>query len=496
MSVISLSVHGIVKHFPGVTALKGVDFDVRAGEVHALCGENGAGKSTLMHILAGVYKQDEGKIFLNGKEISISNQKHANDLGIAIVYQDRSLVDGMNVAENIMAARQPTKRLSIIDKKRLYKETSEILSRLKIDIDPRSMVGTLSPAMQQMVEIAKALSVKPNVLILDEPTATISEKEVGALFNLIDMLKKEGMAIIYISHRLAEIFKIADRVTVFKDGKYVETADTMRVNSDWLVSRMVGRELMFSRIKDRKISDEVVLECKNLTGERFTDVNFKLKKGEIISLAGLVGAGRTEICRAVFGVDRIISGDVFVQGKKVQIKSVADAIDNGIGYLPEDRKEQGLFLEMSIEKNIISASIKKFIRGLGMNERKMLDVSEDFKRKLNIVTPSVLQKVVNLSGGNQQKVVIAKWLLVAPDIILVDEPTRGIDVGAKAEIYTLLRELANKGKSVIIVSSELPEVLSLSDRIYVIYSGKVLAEIDGSEATEEMIIKYASGINN
>lgn len=495
MGKIALEVKGIIKEFPGVRALKNVDFDVREGEIHALCGENGAGKSTLMHILAGVYKPEAGDIFLNGQKIEINNQKHAHDLGISIVYQERSLVEGLNVAENIYAARQPVKSLSVINWKKLYADSEKLLKSLDIDIDPKTMVASLSPAMQQMVEIAKALSVDPKVLILDEPTATITEKEVGVLFKLLGQLKAKGIAIIYISHRLAEIFRIADRVTVFKDGEHVATSDVIDVDNDWLVSKMVGRDLTLKR-EDRGVADDIVLEVKNFSSDRFSNVNFTLKRGEILSFAGLAGAGRTEVMRALFGADKKTSGEVWIEGKKVDIRKTSDAIENSIGYLPEDRKAQGLFLNMAISHNIVSASMKKISGVLNMDDKKAEKVSREYKEKLKIVTPSIKQLVVNLSGGNQQKVVIAKWLLVNPKIMIVDEPTRGVDVGAKAEIYEILRELTRQGTSIIMVSSDLPEVLSMSDRIYIMHNGRMTGEMNGSEASEEYIIKYASGIMN
>ncbi len=485
----------IVKEFPGVRALKCVDFDVREGEIHALCGENGAGKSTLMHILAGVYKPDGGCLCLNGNTVNITNQRCANDMGISIVYQERSLVSGLSVAENIFAARQPVGALSMIKWKQLYKETDDLLQKLGLHIDARMQVGRLSPAMQQMVEIAKALSVDPKVLILDEPTATITEKEVGILFSLLRKLKSQGMAIIYISHRLAEIFQIADRVTVFKDGEFIATEDVINIDNNWIVSKMVGRELLFSRVR-HDVGEQVVLECKGFNSDKFSDINFKLKKGEIISFAGLAGAGRTEVMRALFGADRKTGGELFIEGEKAVIKTPKDAIKSGIGYLPEDRKEQGLFLDMSIAANIASASLKRLSRGMNLDQKAINVISEDYEKKLGIVTPSIHQKVVNLSGGNQQKVVLAKWLAVNPRIMIVDEPTRGVDVGAKAEIYQILRDLTQAGTSIIVVSSDLPEVLAISDRIYVMHNGRITGEMTGDEATEEFIMKYASGIMN
>lgn len=495
MSKAVLEAKQIVKEFPGVRALKCVDFNVREGEIHALCGENGAGKSTLMHILAGVHRPDGGCLCLNGETVNITNQKCANDLGISIVYQERSLVGGLSVAENIFAARQPVGALSMIKWKTLYKDTDDLLAKLGLHIDSKTQVDRLSPAMQQMVEIAKALSVNPKVLILDEPTATITEKEVGILFSLLRKLKAQGMAIIYISHRLAEIFQIADRVTVLKDGEFVATEDVINIDNNWIVSKMVGRELQFNRVR-HDIGSETVLECRGLSSERFSGVSFHLKKGEIISFAGLAGAGRTEVMRALFGADKKTAGELFINGNRVNIRTTKDAIKCGIGYLPEDRKEQGLFLEMSIAANIASASLKALSKGINLDQKAITEISEKYEKKLGIVTPSIHQKVVNLSGGNQQKVVLAKWLAVNPQIMIVDEPTRGVDVGAKAEIYQILRELTKTGTSIIMVSSDLPEVLSISDRIYVMHNGKVTGELSGDEATEEYIMKYASGIMN
>lgn len=493
MSKPVLSVKGIIKNFPGVRALKGVDFNVKAGEVHALCGENGAGKSTLMHILAGVYYPDEGSIYLGDEEVKFANQRDANHKGIAIVYQERSLVDGLNVAENVFAARQPVKKFSWINWKKLYAETDEILKSLDINVSSKSMVSSLSPAVQQMVEIAKALSLKPNVLILDEPTAAITEKEVEALFKLVKKLKASGMAIIYISHRLAEIFELADRVTVFKDGSLVETANVSEVDNDWLVNRMVGRNLKLKR-KLRSISQEVVLEVENLTGGIYQNISFKLHKGEILGFAGLAGAGRTEVMRSIFGADPIKAGLIKLNSKKIINNNTKESIKRGIGYLPEDRKKQGLFLEMSIANNIVSSSVEEINKGIFLDEKMLLTESEKYKAQLRVATPSVMQKVVNLSGGNQQKVVFAKWLMVNPQILIVDEPTRGVDVGAKAEIYEIMRQMTERGTSIIVVSSELPEIMAISDRIYVMHEGRITGEVSGDEATEESIIRYASGI--
>jgi ABC-type sugar transport system ATPase subunit len=495
MGTVVLETKDIVKTFPGIRALNAVDFDLSEGEVHALCGENGAGKSTLMHILAGVYRPDSGEIHVGGQKVDIGDQHTAQGLGIGIVYQERSLVNGLSVAENIFAARQPVGMFNIIKWKDLYKLSSDLLESLAIHIDPTTMVGSLSPALQQMVEIAKALSLNPRVLILDEPTATITEHEVDALFSLIKKLQADGMAIIYISHRLAEIFRVADRVTVLKDGRKVETADVPAVDYDWLINRMVGRDLDFARI-DRTVKKDRVLEVKGFNSGKFKNINFFLNRGEILTFAGLAGAGRSELMRAIFGADKRISGKVFIENREVNTKATYKTIKQGIGYLPEDRKAQGLFLDMSIEKNIVSSNLKKVSWGALLNDKKSAVIAKEYKERLNIMTPSTRQRVVNLSGGNQQKVVFAKWLFVNPKILIVDEPTRGVDVGAKSEIYGIMRKLTEQGVSIIMVSSDLPEVLSISDRIYIMHNGGITGELEGRKATEEAIMKHASGITD
>ena len=482
----------ISKDFPGVKALNKVSFEVKAGEVHALCGENGAGKSTLMHIFAGVFGKDEGEIILDGEPIEIQSQRNANELGIAIVYQERSLVSQLSVAENIFAGRQPVLRLGHVDSGKMNAQSKELLDNLGMRIDPKALVVSLSPPEQQMVEIAKALSINPKILIFDEPTSAITDAEVVALFAMIKLLRERGIAIIYISHRLSEVFEIADRVTVLKDGEYVATEEVSKVDTNWLINKMVGRDLIFAR-EEREIADQPVLEVENISGERFSNISFKVNKGEIISFAGLAGAGRTEVMKAVFGADRIYEGRIKVDGKEIRISSPIDAIKAGIGYLPEDRKEQGLFLEMSVTENIASASLDRFKKGIHIIRKQMRTVAIEFRDKLRIITPSIKQKTINLSGGNQQKVVIAKWLLVNPRILIVDEPTRGIDIGSKAEIYSILRTLAAGGTAIVVVSSELPEVLSISDRIYVMCSGKISGEFLGREATEPQVMKYAYG---
>ena len=486
----------INKHFPGVQALKEVSLDVYQGQVLAICGENGAGKSTLMHILAGAQKADSGQLFFNDKFIQIKNQKHANEIGISIVYQERSLVEGLNVAENIFSARQPVNLFGVIKKKTLYEATKKLLDSLDIHINPKTKVSSLSPALQQMVEIVKALSLNPKVLILDEPTATITEKEVEALFALIKKLKSNGVAVLYISHRLSEIFAIADRVVVLKDGNKTGSANIKDVDEKWLIKRMVGRDVYFE-CKKRDIKNDVVFECSGLSYKtKLKNINFYLNKGEILGFAGLVGAGRTEIMKTIFGAIRKSNGCVLVDGEKVDIRSCMDAVKNGIGYLPEDRKSQGLFLEMPVSDNIISASLGHFQKFLLMDDKKAAAVADEYIGKLSIVCSASGQKVKTLSGGNQQKVSLAKWLLLNPKILIVDEPTRGVDVGAKAEIYNILRQLTNNGTSVIVVSSELPEILAISDRIYTVWNGSISGEFDICNANEENLLRAAAGVNN
>lgn len=493
-----LEIKGISKTFPGVKALENVNMRILQGEVHALCGENGAGKSTLMNILAGNLKPDSGHIVLNGEEIKLNSQHDAQAKGISIVYQERSLIGEISVAENIFANRQPKNRLGLIDRAQMNSRAAAILKELNMEaISPKAMIRDLSPAKQQMVEIAKALSQKPRILILDEPTAAITQAEVDSLFRMIGKLKQEGVTIIYISHRLAEIFEIADRVSVLKDGKYQDTLDVAGIAVEDIIKLMVGRDLKREHVAT-SATDEVVLEVREFTGERFRDVSFRVHKGEILSFAGLAGAGRTELARAIIGADKKTHGDMLVNGQKVTINSPQDAMKNKICYLPEDRKEQGLFLEMSIQQNIVSGSLERFARSLFLKENKMAEIASESCRNLMVATPSIKRLVVNLSGGNQQKVVFAKWLLVHADVLIVDEPTRGIDVGSKAEIYKILRNLAKEGKSIIVISSDMPEVLEISDRIMVMWEGKVTGELSSSEInsdSEEAIMRYASGIH-
>ncbi|UFH53700.1 sugar ABC transporter ATP-binding protein [Spirosoma sp. KNUC1025] len=485
-----LQLLGLSKQFPGVKALDNVSLSIHAGEIHALCGENGAGKSTLMNILTGNLQPDTGQILLNQQPIQISGPAQATELGIAIVYQQLSLIDGLTVAENIFANRQPRTSLGLIQYKALYQQTQQLLNQLALtDLHPQTRVADLSPGQKQMVEIAKALSQNPDILLLDEPTASLTGRETDILFSLLRQLKAQGKAIVYISHRLAEIFALADVVSVLKDGRYQATERVSNVTYDWLIGRMVGREITMDKSASVATKD-VLLQVENLSGERFQHISFHLHRGEILGLAGLVGAGRTEIARAIFGIDAHSSGTIRLKGQTVQIKHPADAVQLGIGYLPEERKRLGLFMEQSVAQNIVTACPPA--KGLWFDAGKVKTVSESFREQLGIRTPSVQERVGNLSGGNQQKTMLARWLLANPDVLIVDEPTHGIDIGGKAEIYALLRQLAAQGKGIILISSELPELLALSDRILVIREGELAGELNGANATEKEIMTLAT----
>ncbi|WP_373497595.1 sugar ABC transporter ATP-binding protein [Aquiflexum sp.] len=487
-----LQLIGITKYFPGVKALEAIDFELKEGEIHALCGENGAGKTTLMNILTGNLQPDHGQILLKGQEISISGPGHAASLGIAIVYQQLSLVDTLSVADNIFANTQPLNSWGMINHQELFRKTRMLLEDLKIkNILPDTQVSGLSPGQKQMVEIAKALSKNPDILILDEPTASITDQETLILFDLMRKLKSEGKAIIYISHRMQEIFRIADRVSVLKDGKYQGTKPIHGITTQQLIQKMVGREILEEVKRGSSVGKEELLRVTGLSGKGFEDISFSLYKGEIVGLGGLVGAGRSEIAQAIFGYLPGTSGTIHLKGIKKSIQHPADAIKAGIGYIPEERKSQGLFMNRSVTDNILVSSPEAAMENNVFKEPLADKIAMEYREKLNIVTPHVLQKVSLLSGGNQQKVVLARWLLADPDILIIDEPTHGIDVGAKAEIYQLLRTLLAKGKGILLISSELPELLALSDRIIVIKAGKISGELRGDEASEESIISLA-----
>jgi len=491
---IALQMQHISKTFPGVAALDDVSFDLRKGEVHVLLGENGAGKSTLMKILSGAYQKSAGRISLHGRETDIRSPKHAQELGIGIIYQELNLVPQLSAAENIFLGREATgsSRLPwLINRKAVEQAASRILTGLGAGIDVRRPVRELSIAQQQMVEVAKAISLDARILIMDEPTSALTEKEIAELFARIRQLKAAGVSIVYISHRLEELFEIGDRVTVLRDGKNVGTHDIRGVTKAELIRLMVNRELTNQFPKVRAAQGAEVLKVENLNNDVLKNINLSLHRGEVLGIAGLLGSGRTELARAIFGVDRIMSGNIYVKGKLQQIKSPRQAINLGVAFLTEDRKTQGLVLVLSVKENICLPSVERFSR-LGLVRAQEEDrVAERFVRELRIKTPGAHQKVIHLSGGNQQKVVLSKWLCRQADIFIFDEPTRGIDVGSKAEIYQLMNELTASGVAIMMISSELPEVLGMSDRILVMHQGRITGELSAGEATQEKLLHLA-----
>lgn len=491
---ILLKAEGISKQFPGVQALDDVNFDLREGEVHVLLGENGAGKSTLMKILAGAYQPDAGKIYLNGNEVAFSNPRQAQLAGIAIIYQEFNLVPYMNVAQNIFLGRFPKKNGIFLDHKKMHADAQKLLKSLYLDLDTSLNTISLGTGQQQMVEVAKALSVNSKVLIMDEPTASLTETEIEHLFMIIRELKKRGIGIIYISHRLQEVHEIGDRVTVLRDGKYIGTHKVKDVTVAELVTMMVGRDIKNMYERTYLKPGEEALRVENvMCGKRLRGASITLHTGEIVGLAGLIGAGRTELARAIFGVDPIESGKIFVFGKEVRPTSPAQMVQAGISLLPEDRKNQGLCLILPTSDNIVMASLQKMFPKFFVNSRKEKSVVVDYIKDLRIATPSPSRITQFLSGGTQQKVVLAKWLCTEAKIFIFDEPTRGIDVGAKAEIHGFMNELVKNGGAVLMISSELPEVLGMSDRVYVMREGRIIKELNRKEATQEKIIAYAMG---
>ncbi|HZR21432.1 MAG TPA: sugar ABC transporter ATP-binding protein [Verrucomicrobiae bacterium] len=486
-----LEARGISKSFPGVRALHHVDLEIRPGEVHAVVGENGAGKSTLMHILAGVFTPDEGILALCGASVSFTSPWAAQEAGIAMVFQERSLAAPLSVAENVFFGRQPVGPLGMINRGQMHRRTQEILAELDINLSSETPVEDLSPAEQQMVEIAKALSIEARVLVLDEPTSALTEAETTTLFRVIRRLRERGAGVVYISHRMAEVFRICDRVTVLRDGEGQGTFRCDEVSEEELIMRMVGRELSFSRSEASRqpASGAAALEVEGLSDDSLLEgISFKAHSGEITAFAGLAGSGRTELAMAIFGARRITAGTIRVEGRSILIRSPSDAIRAGIGYLPEDRKDAGLFLEMNLADNFGAAGLERF-GCWWLDDRAMEEQSQMAATRLRLTNPHAVQQ---LSGGNQQKILLARWLLVRPPIFIVDEPTRGIDVGAKMEVHQLLRELARQGAAIVLISSELPEVLSLADRILVMREGCLAGEIPRAQATEESILRLAA----
>ncbi len=496
MGDVILRMDGIVKTFPGVLALNQCQFELCSGEVHALVGENGAGKSTLMKVLSGIYKKDAGRISMHGKEVEVTSPRAAQNLGISMIHQELNLMPHLTVAQNIFIGREPL-RLGkfFLDDQQINRQARDLFDLMHLKLDPRTKVADLTVATQQMVEIAKALSFNSAVLIMDEPTAALTESEIDELFRIIRQLCDKGVGVVHISHRLEELKQISDRVTVMRDGRYIDTVTTAEASIERIISMMVGRTIYEAAPEiPADASREVVLEVRNLNrGNALKDVSFSLRKGEILGFAGLIGAGRTEAARAIFGADPIDSGEIIVNGQPVHIHSPREAVRHGIGYLSEDRKRYGLTLGMDVESNEILAAFHKFLGRLGwVNSARSRAVARQMAEALKIKTPNMQQKVKFLSGGNQQKVVVGKWLIADTDILIFDEPTRGIDVGAKSEIYKLLNDLAQQGKSIIMISSELPEILRMSHRVIVMCEGRITGELSGLEATQEEIMKYAT----
>ena len=489
-----LKMSGIHKRFSGVHALKGCNFELRAGEVHALMGENGAGKSTLIKVLCGIHKRDEGSIELFGKEVHFNNIADSQEAGISVIHQELNMMNDLTVAQNMFIGRE-FMRGSLINDKAMEEEAQKLFNKMGVKIDPSVKLGNLTVGKQQMVEIAKAVSRDCKLLVLDEPTAALTITEVEELFKIMRELREKGIGMIYISHRMDEINEISDRVTVMRDGEYVGTVNTADVTKDDIVKMMVGRVIMGDpkTCSNCPADAPVLLEVRNMNaGKEVKNVSFSLKRGEILGFAGLMGAGRTEVARALYGADPRQTGEIFINGKKVHIKTPEQAVRNGICYLSEDRKRFGLMLDKSVTENSTIASVDMFIKGGLIDDNKMRDISAETNALMRTKTPSMEQLLKNLSGGNQQKVIIARWLIKNSDIFIFDEPTRGIDVGAKSEIYNLMEDLVKQGKSIIMISSELPEVLRMSDRVVVMCEGRVTGELDIADATQENIMQLAT----
>nr|WP_122013116.1 sugar ABC transporter ATP-binding protein [Maliibacterium massiliense] len=491
-----LKMVGIDKRFGGIHALNNVSFDVRRGEVHVLMGENGAGKSTLIKVLAGLYQAEEGEIFIDDKKVEIKSPIAARELGISVIHQELSMCANMTIAENIYRNEEPRRGVfRFVDFGKMYRDAQATLDHMHMKLRSDMKVETLSVAQQQMVEIAGALSKNAQIIVMDEPTASLTETEIRALFETVAELKARKVGIIYISHRMDETFEIGDRVTVLRDGQTVGTKDVKDTNMDEVIEMMVGRPLTEVYKGERAVGGEVVLETKGFTNERLKNVSIQVRKGEILGFSGLVGAGRTELAKAIFGLDPLESGELYLYGKKVKIRNAQDAIDNGLGMVPEDRKGAGLVLMHSIGNNLTLAVLKKFIKGINVNKRKENEIINDYKDKLSIKMTGPDQVAGDLSGGNQQKVVVSKWLATEPQILIMDEPTRGIDVGAKAEIYALMRKLASEGVTIMFISSDLPEIINMSSRVVVMREGEVSGILDGNkeELTQVKIMRLAQG---
>ncbi|QXM06283.1 ribose ABC transporter ATP-binding protein RbsA [Crassaminicella indica] len=495
MSHVVLEMKRITKEFPGVKALKGVDFKIYKGKVMALLGENGAGKSTLMKIMTGVYEKTSGEMYYKGEKVDFKEPKESQEKGIAIIHQELNLVNQLTIGENIFLGREPRNRFGKINWKKLYDESKKLLDKLGVEEDPKTLVGELSVGKQQMVEIAKALSLNAQVIVMDEPTDALTDKETISLFKVIRELRDEGKSIVYISHRLKEIFEICDDITILRDGMFIAERSIDNIHEDEMIELMVGRKLTEQFPKVESNIGEIILEVKNLKNKYLKNVSFFLRKGEILGISGLMGAGRTELAQSIYGYLPIDKGEIYIEGKPVTIKHPKDAIEKGISYVSEDRKGNGLILGLSVKENMHISALKNLTGFLGkINENKEKTISQQYIDSMSIKTPSMNQLVKNLSGGNQQKVSIAKSLMTLPKVLILDEPTRGVDVGAKKEIYDLINAYKKDGMSIIMISSEIPEILGMSDRILVMHEGEITGEIQANNATQEDIMRFAIGI--
>ena len=491
-----LEMQKINKSFPGVNALQNVDFQLKAGEIHALLGENGAGKSTLIKVLGGIYHPESGDILIDGKKVAITGVNSARDNGISIIHQELVLVPYMTIAENIFLGREPSGAFGV-DRKKMSAEAQEMLDNFDVKLDSDTLIAELTIAQQQMVEIVKAISFNCRILVMDEPTSSIADKEVTALFAIMRDLASKGVGIIYISHKMSEIFDVCDRVSVLRDGMYVGTRMVSQTNKDELVSMMVGRELDQYYVRDNVSTSEIILKCEHISDgrklhSRVKDVSFELRKGEILGFSGLVGAGRSETMQCIFGLTPGSTGKIFLEGKEIRIKTAVDAMKYGIAMVPEDRKLAGLYHVQSVRFNSTIEVLEQFIAHLHIDEKKEEAITQKYIDRMHTRTPSQEQVVSNLSGGNQQKVMIGRWLATDPKILILDEPTRGVDVGAKAEIYEMMNELTKQGMSIIMISSELPEIINMSDRVYVMYEGNITGCIEHDDISQESIMHLAT----
>ncbi len=490
-----LKTNNIGKTFSGVNVLRNVDFDLKPGEVHALVGENGAGKSTFVKILSGVYTPTEGNIFLDDKKVNITSPILAQKNGVSLIHQEPQSFSHLSVAENIFMGHMEGSNFSRVKWQDINNKSNEILESIGLKIDPKKVMEGLSIADQQMIEIAGALSKNSKVLIMDEPTSPLTPNEVGKLFDIVNKLKSNGMAIIFISHRLEEIRQISDRVTIFRDGDLITTKNINEVSNEEIIKFMIGRNIEETEVKENQFikNDEYILNVKNLSlSKKFNDISFNLKKGEILGFAGLVGAGRTEVAKSIFGAEKFDEGEIIYNGESIINNSPNEAINNGFAYVPEDRKQMGIFGSVAVEDNITSAIPKNISNSIGLiNSKTVTKMTNDYINKFNIILTSGRQLIEELSGGNQQKCIISKWLLSKPKVLILDEPTRGVDVGVKSEMYEIINKLAEEGTAIILISSELPEILSLSHRIIVMREGKITKILNNKEATQENIMSYA-----